>query len=50
VFEPIVLIFAWPVGVFAWVLYDLHRHREPVQEVAPEPAAPAWQQSLGAAA
>jgi hypothetical protein len=52
------LILAWPVGVFAWVLLDLHRHREPAKEAAPAPApaaiaaehAPAWNSSVSAAA
>jgi hypothetical protein len=58
VFEPMLLILAWPVGVFAWVLLDLHRHREPAKEAAPAPApaaiaaehAPAWNSSVSAAA
>lgn len=57
-FEPMLLILAWPVGVFAWVLFDLHRHREPAKEAAPAPApvaiasepAPAWNSSVSAAA
>jgi hypothetical protein len=53
------LILAWPVGVFAWVLFDLHRHRAPAKEAAPAPApvsiaaaepAHAWNSSVSAAA
>jgi hypothetical protein len=54
------LILAWPVGVFAWVLFDLHRHRQPAREAAPAPApapvvaapepVPAWNSSVSAAA
>jgi hypothetical protein len=50
------LILAWPVGVFAYVLIDLHRHREPAKEPAPQPVAvqhesvPAWQNSISAPA
>jgi cytochrome c oxidase assembly factor CtaG len=39
VFEPMLVILAWPVGVFAWVLFDLHRNRErPVEEPTAAPA------------
>jgi hypothetical protein len=52
------LILVWPVGVFAWVLFDLRRHGEPAEKAAPAPApvavaaesAPAWQSSVSAAA
>jgi hypothetical protein len=52
------LILAWPVGVFAWVLFDLHRHREPAREASPAPApvtiatdpAATWSSSVSAAA
>jgi hypothetical protein len=56
VFEPMLVILAWPVGVFGWVLFDLHRHREPAQEPAPQPVAKAhepataWQPSVSAPA
>lgn len=53
-FEPMLLILAWPVGVFAYVLFDLHRHRSPAPESAPQPvqheSVPAWQSSVSAAA
>ena len=56
--EPMLVILAWPVGVFAWVLFDLHRHREPAEDAAPVPApvvvapepVPAWNSSVSAAA
>jgi hypothetical protein len=38
VFEPMLVILAPPIGVFAWVLFDLHRNREPVEEPAPASA------------
>jgi hypothetical protein len=61
VIDPILAILAWPIGVFAWVLFDLRR-RESKAAAAAEAAAPApaavpaeqaasaWRPSVGAAA
>lgn len=49
-FEPMLLILAWPVGVFAYVLFDLHRHRSPAPQPVQHESVPAWQSSVSAAA
>jgi hypothetical protein len=50
VFEPMLVILAPPIGVFAWVLFDLHRNREPVEEPASASASASAPVTVGSKA